>query len=144
MAVIFKVWFFKLIIQNTGLALDIFKMRTWTKWGALKQKDWRYLNIFCIPTIQICINNAEIWFGTRCEISLWWKPLNTFGDKLALIQVMAWCCQATNHYLSQSWSRSISPYDITRPQWVKKLYWCQVNIDLRIIDIREDSIYCSW
>ena len=32
---------------------------------------------------------------------------------------MAWCCQATSHYLSQCWPRSLSPYDITRPQWVK-------------------------
>ena len=26
---------------------------------------------------------------------------------------MAWC-----HYLSQYWPRSLSPYDLTRPQWV--------------------------
>ena len=35
-----------------------------------------------------------------------------------LVQVMVWCRQATKHYLSQCWSRSLSPYDITRPQWV--------------------------
>ena len=33
---------------------------------------------------------------------------------------MAWCHQATSHYLSQCWPRSISPYGITRPQWVNK------------------------
>ena len=32
---------------------------------------------------------------------------------------MAWCRQATSHYLSQSWPRFMLPYDITRPQWVK-------------------------
>ena len=37
--------------------------------------------------------------------------------KWTLLQVMAWCCQATNHYLSQCWPRSLSPYDITCPQW---------------------------
>ena len=31
---------------------------------------------------------------------------------------MAWCHQATSHYLSPSWPRSLSPYDITGPQWV--------------------------
>ena len=31
---------------------------------------------------------------------------------------MAWCHQATGHYLSQYWPRSLSPYDVTRPQWV--------------------------
>ena len=35
-----------------------------------------------------------------------------------LVQVMAWCRQATSHYLSQCWPTSMLPYDITRPQWV--------------------------
>ena len=36
---------------------------------------------------------------------------------------MAWCRQATSHYLSQCWPRSLSPYDVIRPQWVKKKQW---------------------
>ena len=31
---------------------------------------------------------------------------------------MAWCHQATSHHLSQCWPRSMSPYGVTRPQWV--------------------------
>ena len=31
---------------------------------------------------------------------------------------MAWCRQATSHYLSQCWPRSMSPYGVIRPQWV--------------------------
>ena len=31
---------------------------------------------------------------------------------------MAWCRQATSHYLSQCWPRSMSPNGVTRPQWV--------------------------
>ena len=31
---------------------------------------------------------------------------------------MAWCRQAPSHYLKQCWPRSMSPYGITRPQWV--------------------------
>ena len=31
---------------------------------------------------------------------------------------MAWCHQATSHYQSKCWPRSLSPYDATRPQWV--------------------------
>ena len=31
---------------------------------------------------------------------------------------MAWCGQATSHYLSQCWPRSMSPNSVTRPQWV--------------------------
>ena len=37
-----------------------------------------------------------------------------------LVQVMAWCRQATSHYPSQCWPRSLSPYGVTRPEWVKK------------------------
>ena len=33
---------------------------------------------------------------------------------------MAWCCQATSHYLSQCWPRHVSPYGVTKPQWVKE------------------------
>ena len=32
-----------------------------------------------------------------------------------------WCHQVTNHYLSQCWSRSMSPYGVTRPQWFKHI-----------------------
>ena len=32
---------------------------------------------------------------------------------------MAWCRQATSHYLNQCWPRSRTPYDVTRPQCVK-------------------------
>ena len=38
--------------------------------------------------------------------------------------VMAWCRQATSHYLSQWWPRSLSPYGITRPQWVNSRSLC--------------------
>ena len=50
-----------------------------------------------------------------------------------LVQVMAWCRQATSHYLNQCWSRSPTPYGVTRPQWVKQIistlilltnHWC--------------------
>ena len=32
---------------------------------------------------------------------------------------MAWCRQAASHNLNQSWPRSLLPYGVTRPQWVK-------------------------
>ena len=46
-------------------------------------------------------------------------PLDLTDDKSTLVQVMAWCRQATSHYLSQCWPRSVSPNGVTRPQWVK-------------------------
>ena len=48
-----------------------------------------------------------------------WMPQDITGGKSTLVQVMAWCCQATSHYLNQCWPRSLTPYGITRPQWVK-------------------------
>ena len=42
-------------------------------------------------------------------------------DKSTLVQVMAWCHQATSHYLSQCWPSFLSPYGVTRPQWVSIL-----------------------
>ena len=59
-------------------------------------------------------------WGVFYEIALRWMPLD-LTDKSTLVQVMAWCRQATSHYLSQCWSRSMSPNDVTRPQWVKRL-----------------------
>ena len=49
-----------------------------------------------------------------------WMPQNSADDKSTLVQVMAWCHQATSHYLSQCWPRSLSPYGVTRPQWVNQ------------------------
>ena len=50
--------------------------------------------------------------------ALRWMPRDLTDDKSTLVQVMAWCRQATSHYLSQCWPRSMSPYGLTRPHWV--------------------------
>ena len=59
-----------------------------------------------------------------CKIALIWMSLDFTDDQSTLVQVMAWCRQATSHYLSQCWPRYMSPYGVTRPQWVKYLYGC--------------------
>ena len=53
-----------------------------------------------------------------CEIAIRWMYLDLTDDKSTLVQVMAWCHQATSLYLSQCWPRSMSPYGVIRPQWV--------------------------
>ena len=64
----------------------------------------------------------QIWviggWGISCEIALVWMSLDFTDDQSTLVQVIAWCRQATSHYLSQCWHRSMSPYGVTRPQWV--------------------------
>ena len=52
-----------------------------------------------------------------CENALKWMSLDLTDDNSTLVQVMAWCRQATSHYLSQCWSRSMSSYGATRPHW---------------------------
>ena len=59
-------------------------------------------------------------WGISYEIALRWMPLDLTDDKSTLVQVMAWCRQATSHYLSQCWRRCVLPYGITRPQWVNQ------------------------
>ena len=57
--------------------------------------------------------------------------LQDFTDnKSTLVQVMAWCRQATSHYLSQCCPRSLSPYGVTRPQWVKDT--TELNVKYKI------------
>ena len=52
---------------------------------------------------------SQIQFlNASCEIAPRWMPQNTFDGKSMLLQVTAWCCQATNHYLSQCWTRFMS------------------------------------
>ena len=48
-------------------------------------------------------------------------PLNTLDEKSTSVQVMAWCRQATSHFLSQCWPRSTSPYSIARSLWIDPL-----------------------
>ena len=76
-----------------------------------------------------------MWFHTRniqtnfsadgwdisCETAGRWMSLDFSDDKSTLVQGMAWCRQATSHYLSQCWPRSMMPYGLTRPQWVNSV-----------------------
>ena len=60
-------------------------------------------------------------WGIFCELAHRWISLNLTNDKSTLVQVMAWCHQATSHYLSQCWPRLLSPYGVPRPQWVNDM-----------------------
>ena len=61
-------------------------------------------------------------WGISCEIALIWMLLDLTDDQSTLVQIIAWCCQATSHYLSQC--LPLSPYAVTRPQWVKaNFHW---------------------
>ena len=72
-------------------------------------------------------------FTSSKDNALRWMPWDLTNDKSTLVQVMAWCRQATSHYLSQCWPSSTSPYGVTRPQWV--------NSHSKCIDIFQLSIW---
>ena len=64
--------------------------------------------------------------------------LDIANEKSTLVQVMAWCHQATSHYLSQCWHRSLLPYGITRLQWVTSVRWwtkCVSNFACQIASL---------
>ena len=64
-------------------------------------------------------NFWEVIFNDGRDIS--WKTggsLDLADSKSTLVQAMAWCCQATSHYLNQCWPSSLLPYGDTGSQWV--------------------------
>ena len=86
---------------------------------ALGRFEWNFRNAIFKLIVMI-----DGW-GISCEIALIWMWTDFTDDHSTLVQVMAWCHQATSHYLSQCWPRSLLPYGITRLQLVKKFQLLQ-------------------
>ena len=78
--------------------------------GAIK---WNF--IYVIFNLLLEIDGG----GISCDIVIRKMSQDLIVDKSILAQVLAWCFQATSHYLSQCWPRSMPPYGVIRPQWVK-------------------------
>ena len=70
--------------------------------------------------------------GSSCEFARRWISL-ALADKSTLVQVTAWCHQATRHYLDCCWPRSQTQYSITGPQcvntWTKWLTSCRQHFE---------------
>ena len=71
-------------------------------------------------------------FRSSHDNALRWMQQDLTDDKSTLVQVMAWCRQATSHYLNQCWPRSLALYGVTRPYricckwgliWQYQLQW---------------------
>ena len=56
--------------------------------------------------------------STHCEIAFRRMAQIPTKNRSTLVQVMAWYHQATSYYPGQCWPSFISPFGITRPQWV--------------------------
>ena len=83
-------------------------------------------------------------WGISYEIALGWMPQDLTDDKSTLVQVMAWYRHATSHYLSQCWTRSLSPYGITRPLGKElrpnKTWQTEINIVIHILQILHNKL----
>ena len=90
-------------------------------------------NNFQSMIFKLIIQNSS-WIPCR-EIVLKWMPQNFTDVNSTMVQVMAWCRQATSHYPSQCWSRSLSPFDINKPQLVNSLApgWCGSSFKTAIV-----------
>ena len=89
-------------------------------WSALT-----YWPLGALTAVQCQISKFQTNFKDKyikyfCEIAIRWMPQHLTDHQSTMVQVMAWCRQATSHYLSQCWPGSFSPYDVTRPKWVKR------------------------
>ena len=78
--------------------------------------------------LQINFSNLKCNLRTHViEPFLWKRSQLNATDKSILVQVMAWCHQATSHYLSKCWPRSKSPYGVTRSQWIQHKRWAMTG-----------------
>ena len=53
---------------------------------------------------------------------------NLTKEQSTLDQVIAWCCQATSHYLNEYWPRFMSQNGVTRPLWVEVEHRLDLNL----------------
>ena len=79
-------------------------------------------------------------WGISCEIALVWMSLDFTDDQSKLVQVMAWCRQATSHYMDQCWTRSLPPYGVTRPQWVLKYWTLHSSPRIELLSLEESCL----
>ena len=80
---------------------------------------WPLGDLDAILKLQFSISFYWLVSSHRLKIMPWDECYGNSQMMSTLVQVMAWCRQATSHYLSQCWPSSMSPYGVTRPQWVK-------------------------
>ena len=96
----------------------------WPQWVnpmASGKFEW---NFWYVIFKQILVIDA---WGISCEIALIWMSQDFTDNQSTLVQVMAWCRQATSHYLSQCWPRSLPQYGVSTPQWVNQP-WSQLDL----------------
>ena len=80
----------------------------------MKIINWFKFLVIFIKSVFSHLCDLFLWFS--CDIVLRSMSLDLTNNESTSVQVIAWCHQATSHYLSQCWPRSVSPYSVPRPQ----------------------------
>ena len=93
----------------------------WTSWGSsyiyqlIVPWGWGFdFECFIFKYIVVII-----FLSISITMTIMWMMQYPINEKTTLVQVMAWCHQATSHFLSQHWSITMSLHGATSPQWVK-------------------------
>ena len=106
----------KFIVKSLSQHRSLIKYRTaFLNSLAPRKFEWNFRYVIFKQILVI-----DGW-DISCKITIIWMSLYFTDDQSTLVQVLAWCHQATSHYLSQCWPRSMSPNGVTRPQWVNWL-----------------------
>ena len=94
---------------NTYINLKMYTLTDlqWTHWSLGDFKEILGEYIF---QLIIVIGGWRVSY----KIVLKWMPMDLTDGKSTLVQVMAWCRQATRNYRSQCWPRSLLPYGVIR------------------------------
>ena len=125
--------------QESQICWLLLKLR-WSisSWGMITQRD------LLKPLTYKSLRDPDAILKLQILVLLHWLALSNHlmvmlqmsgdltDDRSTLVQVMAWCRQATSHYLSPCWTRS-------RPQWVKSQPCPYI-----IISLIFDSYHHSW
>ena len=83
--------------------------------------------------------------STSPEIGHMWVPLNLINDKSTLVQVMAWYCQATSHYLNQCWLRSLTRYGVTQLHIISSVVFSSlIKMILERFTIMVQYMFAQW
>ena len=76
--------------------------------------SWHLELMTCRHTKSLVDKSSSIFKSSYDDV-LRWMPQDLTDEKSTLVQVMAWCRQATNHYLNLCWPRSLTPFGVTSP-----------------------------
>ena len=128
-------------LSSTGAqsSTELQRLDYMTQYNLLSPGKFEWNFVFVIFKQILAIDG----WGISCEITLIWMSVDFTDDHSTLAQVMAWCRQATSHYLSQCWPRSLSPYGVTRPQWMKRLGACHLQVANLQLSCSDLQLSCS-